>query len=222
MSKMKVGEKRSTLTSKLRFPEFREMAGWKEKTLWEIADPVSERAAPNGQNNILTLSAEQGIVLQSEYFARKIAGTDTERYTRVKRDDFVYNDRTTKASEFGTIKRLTQYAHGIVSPIYKCFRFKGGELPCFWEWYFASGAHDSELRSLANEGARTGRFNVSIDTFLSTRVWAPGLMEQERIALCLSSMNDLIAAQSAKLKALKNHQKGLMQQLFPDASDLKP
>ncbi|TAK93643.1 MAG: restriction endonuclease subunit S [Verrucomicrobia bacterium] len=43
--------------------------------------------------------------------------------------------------------------------------------------------------------------------------------EQERIAICLSSIDDLIAAQSAKLEALKTHKRGLMQQLFPPASE---
>ena len=39
--------------------------------------------------------------------------------------------------------------------------------------------------------------------------------EQQCIASCLSSLDDLIAAQSDKLEALKPHKKGLMQQLFP-------
>jgi type I restriction enzyme S subunit len=39
--------------------------------------------------------------------------------------------------------------------------------------------------------------------------------EQQKIASCLSSLDDLIAAESAKVEALKDHKKGLMQQLFP-------
>jgi type I restriction enzyme S subunit len=42
----------------------------------------------------------------------------------------------------------------------------------------------------------------------------PVLEEQQRIASCLSFLDDLIAAQSDKLDALKIHKKGLMQQLF--------
>lgn len=40
--------------------------------------------------------------------------------------------------------------------------------------------------------------------------------EQQKIADCLSSIDDLISAQSRKLEALKAHKKGLMQQLFPN------
>ena len=47
--------------------------------------------------------------------------------------------------------------------------------------------------------------------------------EQHRIAMCLSSLDDLIAAQTQKLEVLKTHKQGLMQQLFPataEAADL--
>ena len=39
--------------------------------------------------------------------------------------------------------------------------------------------------------------------------------EQQKIADCLSSVDELIAAQARKVDALKTHKKGLMQQLFP-------
>lgn len=39
--------------------------------------------------------------------------------------------------------------------------------------------------------------------------------EQQKIADCLGSMDDMIAAEGRKLKALQQHKQGLMQQLFP-------
>lgn len=39
--------------------------------------------------------------------------------------------------------------------------------------------------------------------------------EQQKIADCLASLDELIAAQIQELIALKTHKKGLMQQLFP-------
>ena len=39
--------------------------------------------------------------------------------------------------------------------------------------------------------------------------------EQEKIADCLSSLDELIEATSRKVEILKDHKKGLMQQLFP-------
>ena len=43
----------------------------------------------------------------------------------------------------------------------------------------------------------------------------PGVPEQQHIAACLSSLDDLITLETQKLEALKTHKKGLMQQLFP-------
>jgi type I restriction enzyme S subunit len=47
----------------------------------------------------------------------------------------------------------------------------------------------------------------------------PNPDEQQRIATCLSSLDDLIAAQSEQLAALQTHKQGLMQQLFPSPAD---
>jgi len=46
--------------------------------------------------------------------------------------------------------------------------------------------------------------------------------EQQKIAECLSSLDELIAAQARKLDALKTHKKGLMQQLFPREGETQP
>ena len=47
------------------------------------------------------------------------------------------------------------------------------------------------------------------------------LGEQQKIATCLTSLDDLITAHSAKLSALKTHKKGLMQQLFPSPEEVE-
>ncbi len=44
----------------------------------------------------------------------------------------------------------------------------------------------------------------------------PLLDEQQKIAECLSALDDLITTQIQKIESLKNHKKGLMQQLFPN------
>jgi type I restriction enzyme, S subunit len=210
------------LVPALRFPEFRNSQGWTEGLLKGIAAPVKERGRLDESNRILTLSGEVGIVSQGDYFGKKIAGENTDRYIGIKRNDFVYNDRTTKSFTYGAIKRLFRYEAGLVSPIYKCFRFQDTQNPIFWEWYFESRSHEEQLKKLVNEGARAGRYNISIDSFLSIPVWNPLPPEQDRVADCLSSLDDLITAQTKKIEALKAHKKGLMQQLFPAEGETVP
>jgi type I restriction enzyme, S subunit len=50
----------------------------------------------------------------------------------------------------------------------------------------------------------------------------PHPAEQQKIAECLSSVDELLAAQARKLDALKTHKKGLMQQLFPREGETQP
>ncbi len=53
-------------------------------------------------------------------------------------------------------------------------------------------------------------------------VAVPNPAEQQKIADCLSSLDELITAQTKKLDTLKIHKKGLMQQLFPAEGEAVP
>lgn len=56
---------------------------------------------------------------------------------------------------------------------------------------------------------------VSVNQLKEMKFRIPNFKEQQKIATCLSSLDDLITAQTQKLESLKNHKKGLMQKLFP-------
>ena len=56
---------------------------------------------------------------------------------------------------------------------------------------------------------------ASVGEIKNIRLHIPSKEEQQKIADCLSSLDDLITAQTQKLDTLKKHKKGLMQQLFP-------
>ncbi len=62
-------------------------------------------------------------------------------------------------------------------------------------------------------GHGTGRLDT--DELKALDVGLPQPAEQERIAVCLSSLEDLIASQSRKIEAIQQHKQGLMQGLFP-------
>jgi len=57
---------------------------------------------------------------------------------------------------------------------------------------------------------------IGLPYFKALRILIPSLTEQQKIADCFSSLDELIAAQTHKLDTLKAHKKGLMQQLFPN------
>ena len=58
---------------------------------------------------------------------------------------------------------------------------------------------------------------IGLPFFKELCVSVPSLPEQQCIADCLNSLDDLITATTQELEALKTHKNGLMQQLFPSA-----
>lgn len=60
------------------------------------------------------------------------------------------------------------------------------------------------------------------DNIANLELGFPSPAEQQKIAECLSSLDELMAAQARKVDALKTHKKGLMQQLFPREEETRP
>lgn len=59
---------------------------------------------------------------------------------------------------------------------------------------------------------------ITKEVLSSFVVKMPSIKEQKKIASCLSSLDELISAQSQKIEALKHHKRGLLQNLFPDTN----
>jgi type I restriction enzyme S subunit len=68
------------------------------------------------------------------------------------------------------------------------------------------------LNKVATTGAQK---NINKEILRDVNVLLPSLPEQQRIADCLNSVDNLVTSEIEKLEALKTHKRGLMQQLFP-------
>jgi Restriction endonuclease S subunits len=66
------------------------------------------------------------------------------------------------------------------------------------------------------------RFNLSKAAFRSLPLALPSPAEQQKIADCLMSLDEVIVAQVRKVEALKAHKRGLMQELFPREGETRP
>ena len=64
------------------------------------------------------------------------------------------------------------------------------------------------------QGTVYERMSVSPDDLLSIKVMVPCIAEQQKIADCLSSLDDVIEKQKATLAAWEELKKGLLQQMF--------
>ena len=202
----------------LRFHEFKNEGEWEVYALGQIFSRITEKNTSNNQN-VLTISAQYGLISQYDYFNKNVAALDVSKYYLVNKGDFAYNKSKSQGYPYGAIKALNLYDQGVVSPIYICFRIKDNQnfSKVFFEYYFESELIHKEINSISQEGARNhGLLNISTeDFFAKINLYVPSLTEQFKIANTLSSIDKQIAKYDEKIKALELHKQGLMQQLFP-------
>ncbi len=212
---------KKTLTPKLRFPQFRDKEGWEQVPLNQLAGRVTARNLGGDCTRVLTNSAERGVLDQRDYFDKDIATAgNLEGYYLVDRGDYVYNPRISNVAPVGPISR-NNIGQGVMSPLYTVFRFNS-ENTDFYSHYFKTTCWHSYLRQVASTGARHDRMSISVGDFVAMPLPAPSLPEQQKLADCLSSVDELIAAQARQVDALKTHKKALMQQLFPREGETVP
>jgi type I restriction enzyme S subunit len=190
------------LVPKLRFPEFRRAEGW-EMTLLEkclgYQQPTpylvkDERYSPIFKTPVLT--AGKTFILG---YTNEEHGIFREGLPVIIFDDF------TTATQF------VDFPFKAKSSAMKILLAKdGANIKFMFE----------TLRNVSFEVGAHERHWIS--TFAPMLVPIPKTAEQQKIADCLSSLDELIAAQARKVDALKTHKKGLMQQLFSREGETQP
>ena len=198
---------------KLRFKEFSDK--WEEKRLGDIFERITEKNTENN-TNVLTISAQYGLISQTEFFNKSVAGKDLSKYYLLKKDDFAYNKSYSNGYPFGAIKKLNKYEKGIVSTLYICFRLKNrSNIVDFFEQFFESKKIDKNIQDIAQEGARNhGLLNINVQDFFDITKYTPSIQEQEKIANFLTNIDKKISLTEEKLELFREYKKGVMQKIF--------
>lgn len=188
---------------------------WKRKRLCDIAHRVTARNTKNC-NNVLTISACDGLVEQEAYFKKEVAGKDKSNYFFLSQDDYAYNRSSSRGNPYGAIKRLRKHSSGIVSPLYVCFRMNKELVDYnYAEYAFDSGVLNKELGMVVQEGARNhGLLNIAIEDFFNCRIELPAYDEQVKIAEILRVVFCSVELQEKELEQEKLKKKAMMQQLL--------
>ncbi len=186
---------------------------WPVKPLSAIATRV-RRQNGGGNHPVMTISARSGFLMQSDKFARDMAGTSVDRYTLLHEGEFAYNKGNSLAALYGCIYRLDRPT-ALVPFVYFCFALKPGHDHGFYEHLFAAGALNHQLSRLINSGVRNdGLLNLNVEDFFGCKVPVPPLEEQRRIALALSAAKQELSLLDEEIKALTRQKRGLMQKLL--------
>ena len=209
------------LVPKLRFPGFRGAQAWAPTTIGALGHFYYGKSAPKWS---LAEDAPTPCVRYGELYT-KFGPVITETYSRTNTDP-----ETLRFSKGGEI--LIPRVGEKPEDFGKCCAYlplKGiaiGEMisvletkqhPLFYTYYFRY-LYKQFAKVVEGQNVK----NLYFAELEPIPIHRPSIPEQQKIAECLSSVEELMAAQSRKVDALKTHKKGLMQQLFPREGETQP
>jgi len=230
-------ETKKSLVPKLRFPEFRGTEGWQ-------TEPMGNVYSFKGNNSLSRdkLNYAAGSVKNIHYgdihtkFASHFDITqelvpfiNVSELGVVREDNFceegdmVFADASEDMADIGkSVEIVRLNGQRLVSGLHTILaRPKDERIALGFSGHlFKSGWIRTQIQKEA-QGAKV--LGISATRLRSLRLSLPkDRVEQQKIADCLSSLDELIAAQARKVEALKTHKKGLMQQLFPREGETQP
>jgi type I restriction enzyme S subunit len=204
---------------RLRFPEFQGAGEW-------AAGPLSQFAEINPPREVKSDGVDVSFVpMASVSEDGYLASPQTRNYGLVKkgftafRDNDVIVAKITPCFENGKAALVTKLINGIGfgSTEFHVVRANGNCLPAFvFAQIYSDQFRKQGKASMTGSGGQQRVPTMFVENYL---LCVPSLVEQKRIADCLSSLDALVSAATQELDTLKTHKKGLMQQLFPQTSN---
>ena len=190
---------------KLRFAEFRGAGEWEEKRLEELSDVVMGQSPKSSSYNEkkIGLPLIQGNAdIQNRLSVSRIYTSEVTKECKI--NDILISVR----APVGTIAKSIHNA--CIGRGMSAIRAKNNNSQEFlYQWLFS---FESSWQNISQGGTFD---SVNSECIRNLRVPIPSIKEQQKIAACLTALDDLIAAQTQKIAKLKTHKRGLMQQLFP-------
>ena len=188
---------------------------WQQVSLGDIFKKVSRRNTDGKIKNVITNSAEYGLIPQRDFFDKDIAVEgNTENYYVIENEDFVYNPRKSNTAPYGPFNRYTLREQGIISPLYTCLVLKVDINSSYLAWYFKSGEWHRYIYDNGSQGVRHDRVSMTDDLLMGIPVIFPDRKTQDSIANALDLIESRLNLAQNKLDLLTKEQNGFMQQLF--------
>ena len=195
-------------TPRLRFPEFQNAGPWEVKRLGEIAE-INPSTGPLPPNFVYIdlESVVGGELVQKKHISRKGAPSRAQRVLKV--GDVIYQ----MVRPYQMNNLLFEMDDGqeyVASTGYAQLRAEGSST------FLYQLIHTTPFTNSVLEKCTGSNYPaISSSDLADLRTRVPALPEQQKIADCLTALDDLIRAQGETIAALKGHKAGLMQKLFP-------
>jgi len=218
----------SKLIPEIRFPEFMNVGEWKDKKISDLGETINGLTGKSGEdfgNGKPYVTYKQVFDNSSIDFEKcgKVQIGENENQNSLQRGDILFTTSSETPNEVGFASVLVDSPKEDIYLNSFCFSLRPFSLkeiqPEFSQYLFHSPIYRKSVTTLAQGSTR---YNISKVAFINLKLPIPLPNEQQKIAACLSSLDEVIAAHSQKLDLLKDHKKGLMQNLFPQEGETVP
>jgi type I restriction enzyme, S subunit len=192
---------------------------WEVARLSELVERVTERNTGD-VDNVLTVSAEHGLVQQERYFTKRVASKNLTNYWRVSPGDYVFNKSYSNGYPYGVIRRNHSSNIGVVSPLYIVMRPSTPRLVDGWlDLAFESRTFTESIASHLREGGRAhGALNIRLGDFFSTRIPVPPLSVQRRVVDLIDHIDQALSSAERQLDSHLTAREQLLTTVFQQAS----
>ena len=196
---------------------------WEQRKLGDMVVRVTRKNKDLESTLPLTISAQDGLIDQNEFFNKTIASSDVSGYYLVKNGEFAYNKSYSKGYPWGAVKRLDRYEMGVLSTLYIVFKPTDIDSDFLSKYYDGDNWH-KEVSKHAAEGARNhGLLNIAASDFFETKLIIPlSKSEQKQIGVLFKNLDNLITLHQRKLELLKVTKKSMLQKMFPKDGESVP
>ena len=190
-------------------------SGFETVQLSAIFKKVSRRNSNGEIKNVITNSAEYGLIPQRDFFDKDIAvDGNTSNYYVIEHGDFVYNPRKSNTAPYGPFNRYEREERGIISPLYTCLVLQADIEPSYLAWYFKSNAWYRYIYDNGSQGVRHDRVSMTDDLLMGIPVIIPSKEAQLKIAKLLDCLESRFQTELSQYESLKSIRVALLQQLF--------
>ena len=190
-------------------------SGFETVQLSAIFKKVSRRNSKGEIKNVITNSAEYGLIPQRDFFDKDIAvDGNTSNYYVIEQGDFVYNPRKSNTAPYGPFNRYEREERGIISPLYTCLVLQANIEPNYLAWYFKSDAWYRYIYDNGSQGVRHDRVSMTDDLLMGIPVIIPSRDAQIRIANILDGLEKRLKIELSHYEHMKTIRGALLQQLF--------
>lgn len=227
-----MNNKEKNIVPQLRFPNFTSLDTWNKLPLRNYLELLTDFEANGSFSDV----KKNVTILDKPDYAWYVRATDLENQSEmesvkyVNKHSYEFLRKTklyggelliTKRGEIGKVYIFNPVDRlkATVAPNMYLLKMNEKAIPKFFYYYFSNFQGNQSLKRL-NASSTIGALYK--DDVKKLDVYIPAKDEQQKIANCLSSLDEVINAETEKLELLQDHKKGLLQQLFPQEGETQP